>query len=282
MPSSRPMARARTRRLVWGVALLLGASGNLPLAGDDSPSSDGEAKVEVNGARSRPARIARAQTRKKPGRVEIDFGDSKDFNVEPRQVRGKTGRVEIDLGDNKHATVEIVRERKGAEVEINGYRVTIAPPGGPARYLFGQEQLEFEEPPLPPSQFNPDPGGGNLLVEPEPPPDLFPPILPQPAEYGDEPVPRSLRLAAPRRARVRARTASASIPRVSGFAKWDWRSARFGAGAESLVHRLRTLAALRRSHSRNALPARRVEILASLLAKHCSKATRRSSARTFS
>ena len=34
-------------------------------------------------------------------------------------------------------------------------------------------------------------------MEPEPPPDLFPPILPQPDEYGDEPVPRSLRL--PRR-----------------------------------------------------------------------------------
>ena len=54
----------------------------------------------------------------------------------------------------------------------------------------------MEDPPLPPSQFNPDPGGGNLL-EPEPPPDLFPPILPQPPEYGEESVPRSLGL--PRR-----------------------------------------------------------------------------------
>ncbi len=61
------------------------------------------------------------------------------------------------------------------------------------RYLFGQEQIL--DPQLPPSEFNPDPGGGNLL-EPIEPPDLYPPILPQPPEY-DGPAPRSLGL--PRR-----------------------------------------------------------------------------------
>src|SRR5438552_849040 len=50
-----------------------------------------------------------------------------------------------------------------------------------------------EEPPLPPEQFNPDPGGSQR-VEPEAPPELFPPVLPQLPEYGEEPLPRSLEL----------------------------------------------------------------------------------------
>src|SRR5687768_7902810 len=105
MPSSRPMARVRTRRLVFGVALLLLASGSLPVAGDDSPASSEGAKVEVNGARNQAVRVERAQSRKKAGRVEIDLGDNKDYTAERRHARGKMGRVEIDLGDNKHATV---------------------------------------------------------------------------------------------------------------------------------------------------------------------------------
>ena len=48
-----------------------------------------------------------------------------------------------------------------------------------------------EEPPLPPEQFNPDPGASQR-VEPEAPPELFPPVLPQLLEYGEEPLPRSL------------------------------------------------------------------------------------------
>jgi len=51
------------------------------------------------------------------------------------------------------------------------------------------------EPPLSPSQFNPDPGAGaGQPVEPEGPPELFPPILPQLPEYGEEALPRSLEL----------------------------------------------------------------------------------------
>jgi hypothetical protein len=52
------------------------------------------------------------------------------------------------------------------------------------------------EPPLPPEDFNPDPG---VVYPDEPvaPPDLFPPILPQLPDYNEEPLPRSLRL--PRR-----------------------------------------------------------------------------------
>jgi hypothetical protein len=44
-----------------------------------------------------------------------------------------------------------------------------------------------------PSQFNPDPGAGEV-IEPQPPPELFPPILPQLPEYGEEALPRSLEL----------------------------------------------------------------------------------------
>jgi hypothetical protein len=51
------------------------------------------------------------------------------------------------------------------------------------------------DPPLPPSEFNPDPGASaREQVEPEPPPELFPPILPQLPQYGEEALPRSLEL----------------------------------------------------------------------------------------
>ena len=47
--------------------------------------------------------------------------------------------------------------------------------------------------PLPPSEFNPDPGAAQR-IEPQAPPELFPPVLPQLPEYGEEPLPRSLEL----------------------------------------------------------------------------------------
>src|SRR5262249_41853791 len=50
-----------------------------------------------------------------------------------------------------------------------------------------------EETPLPPYQFNPDPGASQR-IEPETPPELFPPVLPQVPEFGEEPLPRSLEL----------------------------------------------------------------------------------------
>ena len=50
-------------------------------------------------------------------------------------------------------------------------------------------------PPKPPSEFNPDPGASSgPPVEPEGPPELFPPILPQLPDYGEEALPRSLEL----------------------------------------------------------------------------------------
>lgn len=47
--------------------------------------------------------------------------------------------------------------------------------------------------PQAPSQFNPDPGASRE-TEQEEPPDLFPPILPQLPQYGEEALPRSLQL----------------------------------------------------------------------------------------
>ena len=49
------------------------------------------------------------------------------------------------------------------------------------------------EPTLPSSQFNPDPGSGKEEIPVEP-PILFPPVVPEPPEYGEEPLPRSLEL----------------------------------------------------------------------------------------
>src|SRR5947207_2799361 len=53
--------------------------------------------------------------------------------------------------------------------------------------------LAQSEEPLPPSEFNPDPGASQR-IEPQAPPELFPPVLPQLPEYGEEPLPRSLEL----------------------------------------------------------------------------------------
>ncbi|MEP6809150.1 MAG: hypothetical protein ABI992_02825 [Chthoniobacterales bacterium] len=63
-------------------------------------------------------------------------------------------------------------------------------------FLTSDPERDGAEPPLPPSEFNPDPGADESK-EVEPPPNLFPPILPQLPDYGEEPVPRSLEL--PRR-----------------------------------------------------------------------------------
>lgn len=111
------------------------------------------------------------------------------------RVAGVVGAL-LFFAATSRAGDELSLVPRGAAVEINGRRPEKAFHFG-RRYLFAQEEaLRDSEPPLPPSAFNPDPGGVNL-AEPEPPPDLFPPILPQPLEYGEEAVPRSLGL--PRR-----------------------------------------------------------------------------------
>jgi hypothetical protein len=72
-----------------------------------------------------------------------------------------------------------------------------------------------ETEPLSPSEFNPDPGAmqRERPEEEEQPPELFPPILPQTPEYGQEALPRSLELprkgvreVAPRRTKLKYET----------------------------------------------------------------------------
>ena len=52
---------------------------------------------------------------------------------------------------------------------------------------------QSKQPSLPSSEFNPDTGAKDQVVPIEP-PDLFPPILPQLPDYGEEALPRSLQL----------------------------------------------------------------------------------------
>jgi hypothetical protein len=218
MPSSRPAASARTRRLLLAVAGLVIACGTAEKAGGDDPQGEEETRVEINGTRRKNALVEIKRDRRKPGRIEIVsvrkdplvevrndrskanrnriVSDSKDALVEIKSDRSRANRI-ATVSDSKDALVEINGgRRRGAEVVVNGRRPRHSHWRFGGRYLFGQEQVQVEDPPLPPSQFNPDPGGGNLL-EPIEPPDLFPPILPQPPEYGEESVPRSLGL--PRR-----------------------------------------------------------------------------------
>ncbi len=112
------------------------------------------------------------------------------------------------LGTPAGAGLPTLRTR-GVTVEINGKPTE-------ARYTFGglyllsrDEDEGNEEPPLPPSDFNPDPGVIDSR-EIEPPPDLYPPILPQLPEYREEAVPRSLGFTTQRCAR------SASAPNEAG------------------------------------------------------------------
>lgn len=58
--------------------------------------------------------------------------------------------------------------------------------------IFANTTLAQNEP-LSPSEFNPDPGASKPM-ETQPPPELFPPSLPEVPEYGQEPLPRSLQL----------------------------------------------------------------------------------------
>jgi hypothetical protein len=144
-----------------------------------------------NGARNRRLFLAVTALLVASANLRVRGDDTPTQNSARVEVNGFRRNEAARVRHDKEATVEIVRERH-ANVEINGYRVQPRFKAG-RRYLFGQE--EVIDPPLPTSEFNPDPGGGNV-PEPVEPPDLYPPILPQLPEY-EGPAPRSLGL--PRR-----------------------------------------------------------------------------------
>jgi hypothetical protein len=103
----------------------------------------------------------------------------------------------LSLTDIVAVRAQMVELDPAATVELNPSQiVSIERDLTFARTILLAREEQTAEPPLPPSQFNPDPGAGRH-VETEAPPELFPPILPQPTEYGHEPLPRSLEL--PRR-----------------------------------------------------------------------------------
>ena len=81
------------------------------------------------------------------------------------------------------------RIQKALRKNVSIGQVTIVPE---RETTSGTSEPEVQLPQAP-SQFNPDPGASRE-TEMEEPPDLFPPILPQLPQYGEEALPRSLQL----------------------------------------------------------------------------------------
>jgi hypothetical protein len=104
--------------------------------------------------------------------------------------------VWVDVVMLQGQTVETANEENAQRSTLNVQRpikgaVTLAQ----VEVVTQRNAPETTPPPLPPSQFNPDPGATTAQPEePEAPPELFPPILPQLPEYGEEALPRSLEL----------------------------------------------------------------------------------------
>ena len=160
---------------VWLVVLLLftGASGHaqtVEVADESADSTGSFALVEVvtdrNAEAGQPENadlsavaLAKAEHRTNPAQVTV---------VTERSAKQEDHRLATD------ATIK--RKVSVAQVTV----VT---------------ETSGEEAPLPPSEFNPDPGATLREEEVEQaPPELFPPILPQLPEYGEEALPRSLQL----------------------------------------------------------------------------------------
>jgi len=108
----------------------------------------------------------------------------------------------IDIAILRGQTVEINSQPCVAEVNDPGY--SSAPASVNLQDILSlQDDLIFanttllaqNNEPLSPSEFNPDPGASQREQPEAPvPPELFPPILPQLPEYGQEALPRSLEL----------------------------------------------------------------------------------------
>ncbi len=87
-------------------------------------------------------------------------------------------------------TVEVLSSKSSKTAPGNAVGLAVAS----IDLVVANENAVESETPLPPHEFNPDPGASSPQVEPEPPPELFPPVLPQLPEYGEEALPRSLGL----------------------------------------------------------------------------------------
>src|SRR5436190_1450984 len=94
MPSSRPAAGTRNRRMLVALAGMVIVCGTGEVAGDDSPRRKAEARVEINGGRRRDATVEIKRDRKRAVRVEV-VSDSKDVRVEIKSDHRKGPRVEV-------------------------------------------------------------------------------------------------------------------------------------------------------------------------------------------
>src|SRR5256714_14939237 len=100
----------------------------------------------------------------------------------------------VALGDLRAQTVEVPREKPvqfGTITVVDSKDVLSLQPD----VVVAQTTLIAQNEPLSSSEFNPDPGAMQREhPEEEPPVELFPPILPQTPDYGEEALPRSLQL----------------------------------------------------------------------------------------
>ncbi|HET9856997.1 MAG TPA: hypothetical protein VFP99_04110, partial [Chthoniobacterales bacterium] len=109
--------------------------------------------------------------------------------------------LSIALGDLCGQTVEIWRAQSQSAPENPSQFGTITVVDSKdvlslqSDVVVANTTLLAQNEPLSPSEFNPDPGASQReqLETPEP-PELFPPILPQLPDYGQEALPRSLQL----------------------------------------------------------------------------------------
>ncbi|HYS95324.1 MAG TPA: hypothetical protein VEL08_02250, partial [Chthoniobacterales bacterium] len=109
--------------------------------------------------------------------------------------------LSIAFGELHAQTVEIWRAQSGSAPENSSQFGTIAVVDSKdvlslqSDVVVANTTLLAQNESLSPSEFNPDPGASQR-EQPETPeaPELFPPILPQLPEYGQEALPRSLQL----------------------------------------------------------------------------------------
>src|SRR6266480_981980 len=121
--------------------------------------------------------------------IDIDIASAQKIEInEPQNATSGQCRVEVF----RFANLDVVTQNESAQAAPGECRVEVFTFAN-VDVATDNEPVIDSEPPLPPSQFNPDPGAGKE-IEPEAPPELFPPILPQLPEYGEEPLPRSLEL----------------------------------------------------------------------------------------
>ncbi len=125
------------------------------------------------------------------------------------ESRARKTKSRTVSASKKGPTVEVARKKVfTGKVTIASTEPTVevAPPAnlgvGQVSVIAADDPLGAQmtaSPPLPPSEFNPDPGATirertTTEQEEQAPPELFPPILPQTPSYGEEALPRSLNL----------------------------------------------------------------------------------------